>query len=61
MPRVLHFVLWLILIALTFMPRADSAPGDEETLPPVPGESDYAAGLAAFERQDWQAVLDQMT
>ena len=61
MPRVLHLVLWLILIALMCVPRADAAPGDEETLPPVPGESDYAAGLAAFERQDWQGVIDQMT
>jgi tetratricopeptide (TPR) repeat protein len=52
---------WLFLIALACVARADAAPGDEATLPPVPGESDYAAGLAAFERQDWQGVIDQMT
>jgi tetratricopeptide (TPR) repeat protein len=62
MPGGLHRVLWgFVLIALMFMPRADAVPSDAETLPPVPGESDYAAGLAAFERQDWRGVIDQMT
>jgi tetratricopeptide (TPR) repeat protein len=35
--------------------------GGSEQAPPSPGDDDYAVGKAAFDRGDWQGVIDHMT
>jgi tetratricopeptide (TPR) repeat protein len=48
-------LLWLGLVWPTLAVQSDESP------PAVPGDADYAAGMAAFERQDWQGVRDNLS
>jgi tetratricopeptide (TPR) repeat protein len=53
-------ILYLCLLmlaspALAVMPDYESLPAA------TPSQADYAAGIAAFKRADWQGVIDHMT
>lgn len=58
---VRHVVLGILLLVLAPPPAVAVTMGGENQ-PPAASEADaYARGAAAFEREDWQAVVDHMT
>jgi tetratricopeptide (TPR) repeat protein len=54
-----NFVL-LALLATATPALAITGAGGNAPPPTAAGADDYAAGLAAFEQQDWQGVIDHM-
>jgi tetratricopeptide (TPR) repeat protein len=54
------FFSCLVLLLLSLALPALAILNDSEDTRPVPNDADYAAGLAAMQRADWQAVLDSM-
>jgi len=59
MPRSSLSALCLLLL-VSFAVPALAIMSDAENLPQAPQDADYAAGLAAVQRADWQSVLDAM-
>ncbi len=55
----LFVVFSLLLLLLTL--SALAVMSDSESPRQAPNDPEYAAGLAAFQRADWQNVLDTMT
>ena len=55
----LFVVFSLLLLLLTL--SALAVMSDSESPRQAPNDPEYAAGLAAFQRADWQSVLDTMT
>jgi tetratricopeptide (TPR) repeat protein len=49
---------WLVLLCLGLAAVAYAVMSGEEPPRPLPLDPDYAAARAAFERADWQGVLD---
>ena len=60
--RSLHSLALLALLAAAIPAGPASAiMGGSDTPPPgAGGADDYAAGIAAFDQQDWQGVIDHM-
>jgi tetratricopeptide (TPR) repeat protein len=59
MPRgssCLFFFFMLVFVSFGW-----AVTDDYETKREMPGDADYAAGLEAFERSDWQGVIDNMS
>jgi tetratricopeptide (TPR) repeat protein len=56
----LHRALVLILLILVLIEVAYAVMGGSDEPPPRPGDVDYRAGVAAFERADWQGVIAHM-
>lgn len=52
--------LVLVLLILVLIDAAYAVMGGGDEPPPQPGDSDYSAGVAAFERADWQSVVEHM-
>jgi hypothetical protein len=52
-------VLFIVLILIWFDAAYAVMSGSDEP-PTRPGDSDYSAGVAAFERADWQGVITHM-
>src|SRR5262249_41609352 len=50
----------LVLLLLSLALPALAVLSDSEDTRPVPNDPDYAAGLAAVQRADWQGALDSM-
>jgi tetratricopeptide (TPR) repeat protein len=48
------------LLILALVSSVGAITDDYETKREMPGEADYAAGVEAFERSDWQGVIDNM-
>jgi tetratricopeptide (TPR) repeat protein len=53
-------VLGALLVSLASTPVAAVTSGGKSEAAP-PGDDDYAQGKAAFDREDWQEVIDHMT
>jgi hypothetical protein len=60
MTQRLQPCLLLCLLMLALVPPSRAVMNDYELQPAVSNDPDYAAGLAAFERADWQGVIDNM-
>ena len=56
----LAFCSCLVLLLLSLALPVLAVLNDSEDTRPVPNDPDYAAGLAALQRADWQGVLDSM-
>lgn len=56
-----HLALGALLLALATAPAIAVTMGGENEQPASGEEDDYAQGTAAFEREDWQGVIDSMT
>jgi tetratricopeptide (TPR) repeat protein len=50
-----------LLLALAAVPAAAVTMGGESERPTASAGDDYAEGAAAFEREDWPAVIEHMT
>jgi len=59
MRRLLTIVCLYVLLLSLALP-ALAIMSDSESSRPIPHDPDYAAGLAAFQRADWQGVLEAM-
>jgi tetratricopeptide (TPR) repeat protein len=55
------FGVFFSLLLLGLALPALAVMNDSESLRQAPNDAEYAAGLAAFQRADWQNVLDTMT
>jgi tetratricopeptide (TPR) repeat protein len=56
--------MWPAVLMLLWAVHAGSAgavTGFDTAPPPAAADDPYAAGVAAFEREDWQAVLEHMS
>jgi hypothetical protein len=60
MTQRLQPCLLLCLLMLALVPPSRTVMNDYELQPAVSNDPDYPAGLAAFERADWQGVIDNM-
>jgi tetratricopeptide (TPR) repeat protein len=56
----LRQVVMMVLLAAQMGP-AGAVTGFDAEPAPAPADDPYAAGVAAFEREDWQGVLDHMS
>jgi tetratricopeptide (TPR) repeat protein len=54
-------MLGALLLALASAPAIGVMSGGEDEPPPSSDVDDYAQGAAAFDREDWHAVIDYMT
>jgi tetratricopeptide (TPR) repeat protein len=60
-PKSFHpMMIGAILLALASPPAIAVMGGGESEPPPLRQEDDYTRGAAAFEREEWQAVIDHM-
>ena len=55
-----HVILGALLLVLATAPAVAVMSGAESELPSSDDADDYAQGVAAFEREDWQAVVEHM-
>ena len=53
-----HWLFGMFLLVLT--PTLFAAMSGSEPPPVKPGDTDYAAGVAAFESEDWERVIEHM-
>ncbi|HEX5079774.1 MAG TPA: tetratricopeptide repeat protein [Geminicoccaceae bacterium] len=51
----------LAVLLTAYVGPAGAVTGFDAAPPPAAADDPYAAGVAAFEREDWQGVLDQMS
>ena len=52
---------WFFWVTLAIGSSALAVTWDNEGPIGPPGDSDYAAGMEAFKREDWRAVIEKMT
>lgn len=52
---------WFLGAALAIASSVPAVTWDDEPPPASPGEADYAAGMAAFRREDWKEVIRNMS
>jgi tetratricopeptide (TPR) repeat protein len=52
--------MWIALLLAAHIGPAGAVTGFDAAPPPAAADDPYAAGVAAFEREDWQGVLEHM-
>ena len=52
---------WAILLTMALGSSAIAVTWDDESQPPPPGDPNYAAGMEAFKREEWDEVITRMT
>lgn len=52
---------WIFLVTLAISSPVSAVTWDNDSPPGPPGDTDYAAGMDAFKREDWREVIEKMT